>query len=1285
MKKSLKLLALTILGSWMAGNTWAIEPVGDVYQIGSAQDWAEFAEIVNKDGRQHELNAVLTQDFTLNELVMVGIPSNAYKGTFDGQGHTITINFTMDKTGQDGECGLFRRINGATIKNLKVAGTITTSGQLAGGVVSGIWQTAVVENCVSTVTITDTNSGDATHGGIVARISDKSDITIRNCAFFGTIDAPNRSGSGGIIGWPDNGGASVKIQNCLMAGTLNLATGSDNDIIVRNSATITNCYYVNLQGMNNSKNATLATAEQLASGELCYLLNGLQSASVNWYQTIGTDNAPMPICKDGAVVYANGELKCDGITPKEGSTLTFSNVEGNTIDSHNYVDGICSVCRDLKSVGGIYQIGCGDALVRFAEIVNSGYGSSNAVLTKNIDMDGESWTPIGQDGKDFAGHFNGQNYRIQNLVVNNPTINNQALFGQVVGTAIIENVIMDASCSIKGKQHVAGILGHVWGHGAIIRNCVNEASVESSESQASGIVATAEKKVFIQNCINKGEIKSNESSAAGILARAWNDSQESEVTNCVNEGHIIGIVNEVGGIVGALNKAITISGCLNKGEINGKDYTGGVLGRIWENNVVVQNCGNEGTVISTGANAAGIVGCSGNIVSILNCYNLGDITGSKESAAICGWMGNGSSQLRNCYSKGSVTGLDGNNYLIRKTDIVKSNNYQLEGMAGDQGTPFSASDLTSGKLAYMMNGNKSTDVVWFQKLGTDADAYPIPWGANIVYKNGDLYCDGTSKGSDSYSNVEGSNRDDHHFNEGFCDNLNGSSVVCEELDPSYMTLSDGYYQVSTARQLRWTAAISQNSTNAAMKVRIMTNIDMTGEKFGGFGSNESEANRFSGEIDGQRHIISNLKMDYNRNGVGFVNTATVGANLQNLTMAKSCEFKGESAVAAFIGAVRGTAGNLYIRNCGNESAVSSTGANAAGFIGCKYDDDVIPNLKNCYNVGVIHSSNGGGSFSGWMPKAKLTNCYSIVSQDEKDNNNVSYGFENGQQFSRGWSQELTNCYDFGTGDWGTNNGSWGSAFTGDHKIMEVNETTMGVVFAGLYDAVDGNVWRMEYEGWAHPVLYDPAKKVLSENVPNRFSSENGVDLTLKRTTVADTWNTICLPFALNATQIASLFGADAKVAELTGAIGETLNFTTVTTIEAGKAYLVKPTVAMTEEELTVDLDATAPAATTEGGYEFTGIYQPTAVVANDLFVAAGNKLTPSDGTGKLKAFRAYFHNTGSGARLTNFVIDEETTGIASIEDGLMKVQDAVYDMQGRKVSQLKKGLYIVNGKKQVVR
>ena len=317
-----------------------------------------------------------------------------------------------------------------------------------------------------------------------------------------------------------------------------------------------------------------------------------------------------------------------------------------------------------------------------------------------------------------------------------------------------------------------------------------------------------------------------------------------------------------------------------------------------------------------------------------------------------------------------------------------------------------------------------------------------------------------------------------------------------------------------------------------------------------------------------------------------------------------------------------------------------------------------------------------------MTNAVLKNVYSIAGYPTAED---THGFQQGNQFARGNGINLTNCYDYGTGDWGQNNGTWGSTFADGRKIAEVNEENMGKVFAGLFDAEGGNVWRMEFEGWAHPVLYDPAI-VLKEDFPNRFASQNNVDLTLNRTTVADAWNTICLPFSLTAAQVAEVFGAEAKVAELTGSTGETLNFTTVSTITAGKAYLVMPSEAMTTKDLTgVNLDATAPAPTTEGGYAFTGIYEPTTVVANDLFVATGNKLVPSTGNGKLKAFRAYFHNTGAGARITNYVIDDVATGIETVIPAFNDCQGEAFDLQGRRIQRPGKGLYIIGGKKMVVK
>ncbi|UKK49126.1 hypothetical protein L6475_03975 [Prevotella sp. E9-3] len=1290
MKQNLKTFFLTALLSLAVGSAWAIEPVDGVYKIGSAQDWSEFCTLHN-EGANQNLNAELTADVTVEGNAMVGINGGGkpYRGVFDGKGHKLTISYNLNEE----RVAPFRRINGATIKNLIVEGTITTTSKLASGLVGGLWQNGTtIQNCISYVVITDDQGGDATHGGICGSFEDVNGAnTIENCAFLGEINAPNREGCGGIVGWTNNNNSNNIIRNCLVnAAGFNVKTGSNNDIICRNNGNVVNCYYIgSIDGMRNDKGATAATTEQAESGELCYILNGKTSTNVGWFQTIGVDNIPLPI--GTAVVYANGELRCDGITPKPGSELTFSNVDGSTIDPHDYVDGICSFCHDLQLVAGVYQIGCADALIRFAEIVNSGNGTANAVLTKNIDMTDKSWTPIGQDGKDFAGHFDGQNFRIQNLVVNNlGAYDNQALFGQVVGTAVIENVIMDASCSIKGKEHVAGILGHVWGHGAIIRNCVNEAYVESSGSQAAGIVATAERKVFIQNCVNKGAVKSNSNSAAGILARVWGDGTDTEVTNCTNEGTITGTGGEIGGIVASLNKAITVSNCRNTGSVNGTgSFTGGVVGRIWSDNVIVQNCGNEGAVTGGGANAAGIVGCSGNIVKILNCYNLGNIIGGNESAAICGWMGAGSSELKNCYSTGTVTGIDGTNYLIRKTDIIRNNNYQLAGMPGDQGTSFAAADLASGKLAYLLNGSKSTDVAWYQNLGAEADDYPLPWGTAIVYKNGDLYCDGSSKGSESYSNIEGSNRDEHHFVNGFCDNVNGSSVVCDELDLSFMTPSEGYYQVSTARQLRWTAAVSQESANAGIKVKLLNNIDMAGEKFDGFGSNDSEANRFKGEIDGQRHIISNLKMDFDRNGVGLVNTATVGAIISNLTIASSCEFKGQSAVAAFIGAVRGTSGDLYIRNCGNEGLVTATGANGAGFVGCKYDDDVIPNLTNCYNVGEIHSSNDGGSFSGWMPKAVLTNCYSIVSPDN------GYGFQEGNQFGRGWSQAINHCYDYGTGDWGQNNGTWGAAFIDGRKITVVDESSMTTMFAGLLayneGGVDGSVWRM---GDDHPVLYGN-QIAMREDCTNRIV-EGNFDVKLYRTLKADKWNTFVVPFDLSTDELKAAFGDGVEVAEYSetadaqNAENSIVTFSSMATpeITANVPVMLKSANSGVFSFTGRTVKAGDAIVAGNANFDFVGSYNKETVVAENDYYLSDNKIFKSLGNGStISATRAYIKTKdGSNARIASFFIDGEgqTTGIVNAKK--VDTKD-YYNLNGQRVdkAQMRKGLYIRDGRKMVVK
>ena len=109
-----------------------------------------------------------------------------------------------------------------------------------------------------------------------------------------------------------------------------------------------------------------------------------------------------------------------------------------------------------------------------------------------------------------------------------------------------------------------------------------------------------------------------------------------------------------------------------------------------------------------------------------------------------------------------------------------------------------------------------------------------------------------------------------------------------------------------------------------------------------------------------------------------------------------------------------------------------------------------------------------------------------------------------------------------------------------------------------------------------------------------------MDVTLKRTMKVDKWNTFCVPFSIDATQIADQFGEGTQVAEYESSDNSRINFaTTDTGIKAGKAYLVKPTTAAAAEGYTfnnVDITAVEPATETVAtDIAFRGIYNPTDI------------------------------------------------------------------------------------------
>ena len=212
---------------------------------------------------------------------------------------------------------------------------------------------------------------------------------------------------------------------------------------------------------------------------------------------------------------------------------------------------------------------------------------------------------------------------------------------------------------------------------------------------------------------------------------------------------------------------------------------------------------------------------------------------------------------------------------------------------------------------------------------------------------------------------------------------------------------------------------------------------------------------------------------------------------------------------------------------------------------------------------------------------------------------------------------------------------------------------------------------------------------------NAITAGENATVTISRTFNANAWNTLVLPFALSAEQLAEKFGTDAKFANYTGTTVNadgtyTLNFATANALTANTPVFVWG--ANTDEIYefsgvkVVKGDATA--APGSAAFTFAGSYDKTTVKAGDWFVSSDNKLYRALGTETMKPLRAVFRPvSAAAAKGLSFSIDGgEATGISAITaDGSIVVNDnaPMYNLAGQRVSKSYKGVVIQNGKKYI--
>ena len=437
----------------------------------------------------------------------------------------------------------------------------------------------------------------------------------------------------------------------------------------------------------------------------------------------------------------------------------------------------------------------------------------------------------------------------------------------------------------------------------------------------------------------------------------------------------------------------------------------------------------------------------------------------------------------------------------------------------------------------------------------------------------------------------------------------------------------------------------------------------------GYGD-ETEGASFKGIFNGNDKYIKGITVNTpSAAGVGLFGYIFQPAEIRNLTL-KNCSFTGNFEVGAIAGASSGSATNstFGIYDCTVESTVKVTAVTTT------IESEDYPGT---YAGGII-------GFCGSLTVSDCTSA-ATVKGDE------SVGGIAGHITGSTLGGVIDNCFFSGSVTGGTEATEVGT-IVGGRGPIDVEEGTIGTINLTLYDA-DG----------------DAIKNAM--RLSNYDGLEANVTLSGRTLYKDNSWNTICLPFAMTAEQVTAQL-APTKLMTLSTATFDdgtlTLNFADATEgIEAGKPYIIKwasgDNFTPTFEGVTVS--STAPTDVEGTAANFHGIYSPYSTGGENksmLYLGASNKLYYPSADMTINAFRAYFTLNGIEAGPTsssapaaarafvlNFGDGDGATGILSLSADSKDSKDnaAWYDMQGRRLSgkPTASGIYINSGNKVVIK
>ena len=494
---------------------------GDEYTIYDAAGWNLFCDALQDNdtyNRFYGKTVKLGADISVTR--MAGSINHDFKGTFDGQGHTLTLAYgTAGNPLTEEYAAPFRYVeNGANIHSLNVEGHIYTSNKYAGGIVGCQWGTVSVSNCRSSVIIHSSKSGDGTHGGVVANQRGGA-LTVSGCIFDGRMLTTNGTTlCGGLVGYHNNG--TCTLSDCLYAPATDVTLATDETYIAtgatfcRNyNGTPANCYYIETLGEAQGKLAHSITGRAVTpafAGEATeYDVSGLSTNGVGL--ALSTLHSPL-----STLLAANGDQV----------SLTLMATAGFSVNAATYTpEG--GTATELTPVNGVYSFSMPDADVvvdateyliqsatewdHFCDALQDN-DTYNRFIGKTVKLGADiSVTRMaGSNYHDFMGTFDGQGHTLTVAygTAENPlTEDCAAPFRYVSDGAVIHSLNVEGHI-YTSNQYAGGIIGCQY-YTVSLSNCRSGVIIHSSKNgdgTHGGIVAVQHHTLTVSGCIFNGRL-----------------------------------------------------------------------------------------------------------------------------------------------------------------------------------------------------------------------------------------------------------------------------------------------------------------------------------------------------------------------------------------------------------------------------------------------------------------------------------------------------------------------------------------------------------------------------------------------------------------------------------------------------------------------------------------------------------------------------------------------------------------------------------------------------------